>query len=175
MHCMASFFSYFASGGRKIASTEKSAAFARSGCAARTSASFSITHSRSRPHIGRDAPRADGLLHRVRHRDRGERIGGEVHCIQTVRRVVDRQAAAQHVKAHLCLSGIDQLHHGIGRRHGRVAAEINLTVQREPAQVPALAGFSQIGRLGEVVLPRDALEHFIAVGAVEHTDRRGIA
>ena len=28
MHCMASFFSYFASGGRKIAPTEKSAAFA---------------------------------------------------------------------------------------------------------------------------------------------------
>lgn len=115
MHCMASFFSYFASGGRKIAPTEKSAAFARSGCAARTSASFSITHSRSR---------ADGLLHRVRHRDRGELIGGEVHCIQTVRRFVDRQAAAQRVKAHLCLSGLDQLHHGIGRRHGRVDAEI---------------------------------------------------
>lgn len=77
MHCMASFFSYFASGGRKIAPTEKSAAFARSGCAARTSASLSIMHSRSR---------ADGLLHRIRHWDRGERIGGEVHCIQTVRR-----------------------------------------------------------------------------------------
>ena len=127
------------------------------------------------PHIDRDGSRADGLLHRVRHWDRGERIGREVHCIQTVRRFVDRQAAAQRVKAHLCLAGLNQFHHGIGCRHGRVTAEVNLTVQREPAQMPALAGFSQIGRLGEVVLPRDALEHFIAVGAVEHTDRRGIA
>ena len=115
MHCMASFFSYFASGGRKIAPTEKSATFARLGCAARTSASFSITHSR---------PRTDGLLHRVRHRDRGELVGGEVHRVQAVRRFVDRQTAAQRVKAHLRLAGLNQFHHGIGCRHGRVAAEI---------------------------------------------------
>ena len=98
-----------------------------------------------------------------------------MHFGANVRRFVDRQAAAQRVKAHLRLAGLDQLHHGIGRRHGRVAAEVNLTVQREPAQVPALAGFSQIGRLGEVVLPRDALERRVAVWPVEHTDRRGIA
>ena len=88
MHCMASFFSYFASGGRKIAPTEKSATFARSGCAARTSASFSITHSPSRPSLGQG---------------RAHRRGSPLH-IQTVRRFVDRQAAAQRVKARTCVS-----------------------------------------------------------------------
>lgn len=128
------------------------------------------------PHIGRDGPRIDGLLHRVRHRGQGRahRQGSPLHTDRPAFcRPSGGRSACQSAPVSLRARSAPSRH----RPPAMVAwpQRSNLTVQREPAQVPALAGFSQIGRLGEVVLPRDALEHFIAVGAVEHTDRRGIS
>ena len=97
--------------------------------------------------VGFDGADAQGFFHGVCDRDGFQVIGREIHR-EAVAVTGDDQFAAEGLEDVAAGVGFDEMGQDISRPQGRMAAEVDFTARRKPAQVPVIAFFDGKGRFG---------------------------
>lgn len=97
--------------------------------------------------VGFDGADAQGFFHGVCDRDGFHVIGREIHG-EAGAVTGDDQFAAEGLEDVAAGVGFDEMGQDISRPQGRMAAEVDFTARRKPAQVPVIAFFDGKGRFG---------------------------
>jgi len=125
--------------------------------------------------VGRRGPDAKAALQLVLQLRGGPaRTSGEVeHQILALAR--HGQGATQALEHHSVRPGFQLVEEHPGAGQSGMAAEIDLSQGGEPADVPPFRLFHEEGRLGQVVLPSDGLQHALREPGIEADHRCGVA